>query len=157
MEANRMIRFAMFAALLAFVFSVPSFAGGFIDHRWGTMRFVTPKPAFPKAKNGIVTLWYMPGGVEGEHFRWAKVWLDRGYRMELRDDQYSAAAMMVLWFKHRGGKVCAHKGADLHFHTPNNRNGVEYFGPSAAKIIGNTPRYGWKRIAPKAFGIPRCK
>ena len=150
-----MIRYIMFAALLALVFAVPSMAG-VVDRYRGTMRFVHVQPAFPKAKNRVVTLNYMPGGQVGEHMRWAKIWIDQKYRIVIADDQYSAAAVMVVAMKNAGSRICAKKGAQLYWHLLS--NGIH---PGALLSRADMKRIGplthrFKRIAPEKFGIPRC-
>lgn len=112
-----MIRIIL-AALIALATVAPAWA----FH--GGLHYAKAQPAFPKAKNGVVYLDYMPGGIVGEHMRQAKIWLDRKYKVVIRDDQYSAAAMMVVAIRTNGGNVCAHKGADLYFHLLSNGNAL---------------------------------
>lgn len=155
-----MIRF-IFAALLALATIAPAAA------MHNPMHYYKVQPAFPKAKNGTITLWYMPGGVVGEHIRQAMVWRDRKYRIVVRDDQYSAAAMMVLWLHVQGSNVCATKGADFFFHglthpqtgkrVPHDDMFLSLFGKENVAKIGALKQRSFKRIKPAVFGVPRCK
>ena len=144
-----MIRILL-AALIALATIAPAFA------RHNPMRYVRVSPAFPTAKNNTITLDYMPGGIVGEHMRHAKVWLDRKYRVVIRDDQYSAAAVMVVAMKINGAHVCAKRGADLYFHlVDDGSHPGKYLNAASAKVIGAVT-YRYKRIAPAAFGIKDC-
>lgn len=143
-----LVAFCVVVGLFAAVTTASAF------HR--DLHFYRVQPAFPKAKGGVITLDYMPGGIIGDHMRYAKVWRDRGYRLVIRDDQYSAAAIMVLGFKKAGGKVCARRGADLYFHAPNVEPVHEIISAKAAGLIAGAPERGWKRVSPAAFGIPVC-
>jgi hypothetical protein len=144
-----MIR-VLLAALIAFAFTAPADAGRY-DSK---LVFYRAHPAFPKQHNGTITLDYMPGGQVGLHMRHAKLWLDQGYNIVIRDDQYSAAAMMVVALADGGARICAKRGADLYFHLLSN-------GEHPSRVIGNAKKIGklthrFKRISPAAFGIKAC-
>ncbi len=140
----------IFATLCIVALIAPAFA----FH--GGLHFAEATPAFPKARNGVIYLDYMPGGIVGEHLRQAQVWLDRGYRVEIRDDQYSAAAMMAVYFKNGGGKICVKRGVNLHFHLlSNGAHPAVVLGKGDKKRIGPVT-YRFKKISPSVFGIPLC-
>ena len=140
----------MIRLALAFIIAIAT-----VSTAYAELRFTRPTPAFPKQRNGVVTLYYMPGGQVGEYMRHAKLWLDQGYRIVIADDQYSAAAMMVVVLKDGGARICAEKGAELYFHLlsdgshPSSRVGH-------AKTIGNLT-HRFQRVSPGAFGIARCR
>lgn len=148
-----MIRASVLAISLAVSMAFPALAG---DGKT-RLKFYNAQPAFPKQKNGTITLDYMPGGVIGEHQRHAKLWVDQGYRVIIRDDQYSAAAIMVMSIKKAGGRICAKNGADLYFHDVNVDQVRYIIGSKAANMIADAPARGWKRVSPASFGIGRCK
>lgn len=131
--------------LMLFTVMNPAFHGG-INH-----------DGFPKAKNGIVYLDRMPGGRVIDHIYQARIWVREGYRVVIRGDLYSAAAMMAVEIKNRGGQICATKNADLYFHIMSNGDHPSVvIGKATRKIIGSLTRR-FKRISPSRFGIEPCR
>ena len=125
-----------------------------------------PMGSIAPAEAATVELWHRPGGYTHAHIAQAKHWLATGTTLVIRDWQVSAAAIQVLYFKRRGGKVCyARSGfnADpaLYFHLAESRgrerNSLATFvGAGNAAKIGKLSAHRMKRLHPSAFGIPAC-
>lgn len=96
---------------------------------------------------------YRPGGYSFMFISRAKAMLARGDRIVIAGDQMSAAAIQVVWYRQRGGKVCTKGDVQLFFHM--GRNTVTGKPIDSNKWhLGRSIPEGW--YSPSKFGIPKC-
>ena len=100
-----------------------------------------------------ITLGDRPGGYAHQHMQIAERWLKKRVRVVIAGDQQSAAAIQVVYFAGRGGRICAMPGVELYFHAGRSRGGA--VTNANRRYLGRNIRTGWHK--PAAFGIGGCK
>jgi hypothetical protein len=101
-----------------------------------------------------------PGGYVSIYQLEARLMLRSGQRIRIEGDQYSAAAIQVVWLKEHGAAICVVRG-DLYFHYGTSRGLTtdpvhDVLGPVDSKRIGRLSAYWFKSFAPSFFGIRNC-
>jgi hypothetical protein len=100
------------------------------------------------------------GGEILTHVLEAQQMLNSGKRFRVRGDQYSAAAMQVLFIESQAPeRICADRRAKLHFHLSYNLKTktaekepdwsfVAFIGPDNLERLGKLPQFGkgWKTV-----------
>lgn len=112
-----------------------------------------------------------PGGNVEEHFAEARGWLRHNVKVRVVGNQYSAAAMQILWYHVHKGRVCSRPSAMLVFHQPYmiipilgvrvgdpdwHKRFAFWFGERNTAIIGPVTVEDWSPVHPSKFGIPQC-
>lgn len=129
--------------------------------------FIAAVLPMPQANAETLELWHRPGGYTHLHIAEANRWLAKGTRLVIRDWQVSAAAIQIVYFKRKGGRVCYAKAGfnaepALYFHlgtsqgTPHNTL-ASYLGAANAEKVGKLSGHGFRRMHPSAFGIRSCR
>jgi hypothetical protein len=120
--------------------------------------------ATPAAASETIVLKPRDGGYTHQHIAQAKRWLADGKRLVINGEQLSAAAIQAVYYKRHGGRICAARGASLHFHLSTLRGGrgqantlAVWIGRANAARIGHLKPGQWKRFSPATFGIGACK
>lgn len=114
--------------------------------------FATGLPASALAVTS--TIGWRPGGDVYTHIIQALDMIRSGRSYRVTADQYSAAAMQVVYLKSQiPGRICATRGAKLHFHRGFDRQTnrpikqldpvwVAFIRPENLKRLGPLPEYG---------------
>jgi|GEM_PF-6671948 len=111
------------------------------------------------------------GGQLLAHIHEALAMMRSGYKYRIVGDQYSAAAMQVLYIESRDpGRICATPKARLHFHLGRNPQignmkklgllSTAFIRPRNLKRLGKLPEYGkgFKTVKASAYvGLCRSK
>lgn len=111
-----------------------------------------------------------PGGLLLAHWYEAMFLLASGDYIEVLNDQYSAAAMQVLYIKSKApDRICSFPGVNLHFHLPYNaltKEAIEepnwlfkaFIQPKNLERLGTLPQFGmgWKTVKAVDF-LGQCK
>jgi len=108
--------------------------------------------ATPAEAGGTITLDDRPGGHAHAFMKVADVWLERKRRVIIAGDQESAAAIQVVYYHGRGGRICAKPGVMLYFHEGRSRGGA--VTNANKRYLGRSIKTGWYR--PAKFGIGEC-
>ena len=106
----------------------------------------------PAVAGQTVTLGDRPGGYAHAHIKTAEVWLKTRTRVVIAGDQQSAAAIQVVYFAGRGGRICAKPGVMLYFHAGRSRGGA--VTNANRRYLGRNLKDGW--YTPAKFGIGKC-
>ena len=94
-----------------------------------------------------------PGGYVLHHVKQADYWLKHRTRVIIAGHQKSAAAIQVVYFAGRGGRVCAKRNAKLYFHMGRMPDGTPV--DANRRILGRSIKEGW--YSPAKFGIGACR
>ena len=108
--------------------------------------------ATPAEAGNTVTLGDRPGGYAHAHIKTAERWLKTRTRIVIAGDQASAAAIQVVYFHERGGRICAKPGVTLYFHAGRSRGGA--VTNANRRYLGRDLKDGWYH--PEKFGIREC-
>lgn len=100
-----------------------------------------------------ITLHERNGGYAHHHIKAAERWLKRRVRIIVAADQQSAAAIQVIYYHGRGGRICAKRGVRLYLHEGRSRGGA--VTNVNRRYLGRTIKDGW--YAPAKFGIGECR
>jgi hypothetical protein len=153
MRAIRDILLLSISAILAFAisYSIP-----------------TILPTYFPPQESKLLVFDRPGGLMKTYYEEEASWRRDRVTIKILGDQYSAAAMQVVMYHFRGGKICT-GDITLYFHQPyieflNMRIGVPYYrevfiewvGMKFTDLIGPLTVTKWKKLDPRVFGIPRC-
>ena len=108
----------------------------------------------PAEAGKTVTMGCSNGGNVSHHVKVARDFLRYGHRLRLTCDRASAGAIMVIWYKRKGGKVCAERGVRLFLHMgydPETGRAVDV----NRQYLGRSYREGWYH--PAKFKIGECR
>jgi hypothetical protein len=123
------------------------------------------------AQAEVLILGYRPGGNIESHRIEARIWKKRGTEVQISDWQMSAAGLQMIYLKRIGGNICYRKSGlnarpAIYLHQPTGRSGKQIanykadmtrdLGARNTAIIGDLPKYGYKKFHPSAFGISAC-
>jgi len=119
----------------------------------GALLALTTLPCGP-AYAARVDIGFRPGGDVYTHIAQALDMLRSGRSYRVTGDQYSAAAIQVVYLKSKmPGRICATRGATLNFHLGFDKDTgssmqkpdivwVKLMGPETLRRLGPLPEYG---------------
>lgn len=109
-------------------------------------------PAHQGVASEKIVVDYRRGGYVHQHIQQAELWLKQGVQIVVADSQMSAAAIQVVYFGGRGGRICVKPGVSLYFHPGRSRGGART-NPTL-RYLGVSLPEGW--YDPSRFGLKIC-